>query len=68
MGIYAEDGSIEVGIMVNEGTGEHRIGITLPNGTVILLNIEQSEDVINHLTDLLAEIKAQPYRAVGTIQ
>ena len=35
---------------------------------IILLNIEQSEDVINSLTDLLAEIKAQPYRAVGTLQ
>ena len=68
MGVYAENGSIEVGIMVNEQTDEHRIGITLPNGSVILLNIEQSEDVINHLTALLAEIKAQPYRAVGTLQ
>ena len=68
MGVYAENGSMELGIMVNEETDEHRIGITLPNGTVILLNIEQSEDVINHLTDLLAEIKAQPYRAVGTLQ
>ena len=68
MSVYKEQGSIELGIMVNEETGEHRIGITLPNGTVILLNIEQSEDAINHLTDLLAEIKAQPYEAVGTIQ
>ena len=54
--------------MTHEDSGERRIGISLPDGTVILLNIEQSEDVINHLTDLLAEIKAQPYRAVGTLQ
>ena len=68
MSMNKENGSIELGIMVNEETGEHRIGITLPNGSAILLNIEQSEDVINHLIDLLAEIKAQPYRVVGTIQ
>lgn len=63
-----EQGSIEVGVMTHEDTGERRIGITLPDGTVILLNIEQTEDVINSLTDLLSEIKAQPYRAVGTLQ
>ena len=63
-----EQGSIEVGVMTHEDTGERRIGISLPDGTIILLNIEQSEDVINSLTALLAEIKAQPYRAVGTIQ
>ena len=68
MSVYKENGSMELGIMVNEETGEHRIAITLPNGAVILLNIEQSEEAINHLTDLLAEIKAQPYRAVGTLQ
>lgn len=68
MSMHEERGSMELGIMVNEETGEHRISITLPNGTVILLNIEQSEDAINHLTALLAEIKAQPYRAVGTLQ
>ena len=68
MSMHEEQGSIEVGVMTHEDSGERRIGITLPDGTVILLNIEQSEDVINHLTDLLAEIKAQPYRAVGTIQ
>ena len=68
MSVYKENGSMELGIMVNEETGEHRIGITLPNGTVILLNIEQSEDAINHLTALLEEIKAQPYIVVGTVQ
>ena len=66
--MHEEQGSIEVGVMTHEDSGERRIGISLPDGTVILLNIEQSEDVINHLTDLLAEIKAQPYRAVGTLQ
>ena len=68
MSVHEEQGSMELGIMVNEKTGEHRISITLPNGTVILLNIEQSEDVINHITDLLAEIKAQPFEVVGTLQ
>lgn len=63
-----EQGSIEVGVMTHEDSGERRIGIRLPDGTTILLNIEQSEDVINSLTALLAEIKAQPYRAVGTLQ
>ena len=68
MSVYEEQGSIEVGVMTHEDTGERRIGITLPDGAVILLNIEQSEDVINSLTALLSDIKAQPYRAVGTIQ
>ena len=63
-----KQGSIEVGVMTHEDSGERRIGISLPDGTVILLNIEQSEDVIESLTAMLAEIKAQPYRAVGTIQ
>lgn len=68
MSMYEEQGNIEVGVMTHEDSGERRIGISLPDGTIILLNIEQSEDVINSLTDLLAEIKAQPYRAVGTLQ
>ena len=54
--------------MTHKDTGERRIGISLPDGTFILLNIEQTEDVINSLTDLLAEIKAQPYEVVGTLQ
>ena len=68
MSMYKEKGNIELDIVVNGETGEHRIGIILPNDTIILLNIEQSEDAINTLTALLAEIKAQPYRAVGTLQ
>ena len=68
MSVYEKQGSIEVGVMTHEDSGERRIGISLPDGTIILLNIEQSEDVINSLTDLLAEIKAQPYRVVGTLQ
>lgn len=68
MSVHEEQGSIKVGVMTHEDTGERRIGISLPDGTIILLNVEQSEDVINSLTDLLAEIKAQPYRAVGTLQ
>ena len=63
-----ENSSIEVGIRVHAETGELRVSIDLPDGTIILLNIEQSEDVITALTTLLAEIKAQPYKAVGTIQ
>ena len=68
MRVHEEQGSIEVGVMTHEVTGERRIGINLPDGTVILLNVEQSEDVINSLTALLEEIKAQPYEVVGTIQ
>ena len=68
MSVYEEQGSIEVDVMTHEDSGERRIGISLPDGTIILLNVEQSEDVIDSLTALLAEIKAQPYRAVGTIQ
>ena len=68
MRVHEEQGSIEVGVMTHEDTGERRIGISLPDGTFILLNIEQSEEVIDSLTALLAEIKAQPYIAVGTIQ
>ena len=68
MDVYEEQGSIGVGIMTHEDSGERYIGINLPDGTVILLDIEESEYVINSLTALLAEIKAHPYRAVGTIQ
>lgn len=68
MDVYEEEDTIGVGVMTHEQSGEQRIGISLPDGTVILLNIEQSEDIINSLTALLAEIKAQPYRAVGTLQ
>ena len=68
MSVYEEQGSIEVGVMTHEDSGERRIGISLPDGTIILLNIEQSEDVIESLTAMLEEIKAQPYRVVGTLQ
>ena len=68
MSVHEEQGSIELGIMVHAETGERRVSINLLGETLILLNIEQTEDVINTLIDLLAEIKAQPYRAVGTIQ
>ena len=54
--------------MTHKDSGERYIGIRLPDGTVILLDIEESEYVINSLTALLAEIKARPYRAVGTLQ
>lgn len=60
--------SIEVGVMTHEDTGERRIGITLSNGTMILLNAEQADAVINSLNEAVADIKAKPYRAVGTIQ
>ena len=63
-----EQSSMELGIMVHAETGERRVSINLPGKTIILLDIEQSEDVINSLTALLAEIKAQSYRAEGTIQ
>ena len=68
MHVHEELGSIEVGVMTHEDTGERRIGISLSDGNIILLNIKQSKDVINSLTALLAEIEAQPYRAVGTTQ
>lgn len=66
--MFEEQGNIEVGVMTHEDTGERRIGINLPDGTIILLNIVQSEEMINSLTNLLEDIKTQPYRAVGTIQ
>ena len=66
--MYEEQGSIEVGVMTHEETGERRIGITLPDKSIILLDIQQSEEVITALTALLEEIKAQPYNVVGTVQ
>ena len=68
MSMNEENGSIELGTRVHTETGERRVSINLPGETIILLNIEQSEEVIDSLTDLLAEIKAQPYIAVGTLQ
>ena len=68
MSMDEENGSIELGIMVHAETGERRVSIIVPGETIILLNAEEADDVINSLTDLLAEIKAQPYEAVGTLQ
>ena len=68
MDVYEENGSIRVGVMTHEYTGERRIGISLSDGTIILLNIEKSEEVIDSLTTLLEEIKAQPYEVVGILQ
>ena len=51
--MYEEQGSIEVGVMTHEETGERRIGITLPDKSIILLDIQQSEEVITALTALL---------------
>ena len=68
MSMDEENGSIELGIMVHAETGERRVSIIVPGETIILLNAEEADDVINSLTDLLAEIKAQPYEVVGTLQ
>ena len=68
MSVHEENGSIKLGIRVHTETGERRVSIIVPGETLILLNIEQSEKVIDSLTALLAEIKAQPYIAVGTLQ
>lgn len=68
MSVHEEQSSIEVGIMVHAETGECRVSISLSDGTIILFNAEQADAVINSLTARLAEIKAQPYRAVDTLQ
>ena len=68
MSVYEEQGSIELGIMVHAETGECRVSISLSDGTILLFNAEQADAVINSLTARLAEIKAQPYEAVGTLQ
>ena len=65
---HEEQGSIEVGIMVHAKTGERRVSIILPDGTVILFNAEQADAVINSLNEAVADITAQPYIVVGTIQ
>lgn len=62
------NGSIELGVMVNGETGERRVGITLPDGTLMLLTAEQGHELINGLTESVADIEAQPYEAVGTVQ
>lgn len=63
-----EQSSIEVGIMVHAETGERRVSIILPGETIILFNAEQADAVINSLNEAVADIKAQPYEAVGTLQ
>ena len=68
MSVHEEQGSIELGIMVHTETGERRVSIILSGETIILLNAEQADAVIKSLTSRLAEIKAQPYRAVDTLQ
>ena len=68
MSVYEEQGSIELGIMVHAETGERRVSITLPGETIILLNAEQANDVINSLNEAVADITAQTYIVVGTIQ
>ena len=68
MSVHEEQGSIEVGIMVHTETGERRVSINLPDEFIILLNAEQADAVINSLNEAVADITAQPYIVVGTIQ
>ena len=68
MSVHEEQSSIEVGIMVHTETGERRVSIILPDSTVILFNAEQADAVINSLNEAVADITAQPYIVVGTIQ
>ena len=68
MSVHEEQSSIEVGIMVHAETGERRVSIIVPGETIILLNAEEADAVINSLNEAVADIKAQPYEVVGTIQ
>ena len=68
MVVYEENSSIEVGIMVHTETGERRVSIIVPGETIILLNAEEADAVINSLNEAVADITAQPYIVVGTIQ
>ena len=68
MSVHEEQGSIELGIMVHTETGERRISINLPGEAIILLDAEQADAVINSLNEAVADITAQPYIVVGTIQ
>ena len=68
MSMDEENGSIELGIMVHAETGERRVSIIVPGETIILLNAEEADAVINSLNEAVADIKAQPYRVVGTLQ
>ena len=68
MSVHEEQGSMELGIMVHAETGERRVSIIVPGETIILLNAEEADAVINSLNEAVADIKAQPYIAVGTLQ
>ena len=68
MSMNEENGSIELGIMAHAETGERRVSIIVPGETIILLNAEEADVVINSLNEAVADIKAQPYIAVGTLQ
>lgn len=68
MSMHEEQSSIEVGIMVHTETGERRVSIILQDETIILLNAEQADAVINSLNEAVADITAQPYIVVGTVQ
>ena len=68
MSVHEGQSSIEVGIMVHAETGERRVSIIVPGETIILLNAEEADAVINSLNEAVADIKAQPYIAVGTLQ
>ena len=68
MSMNDENGSIKLGIMVHAETGERRVSIIVPGETIILLNAEEADAVINSLNEAVADIKAQPYIAVGTLQ
>ena len=63
-----EQGSIELGIMVDAETGERCVSISLPGGTIMLMNVEQANDVIGGLQALVTDITEQPFEAVGTLQ
>ena len=68
MSVHEEQSSIELGIMVHAETGERRVSITLPDNSIILLDAKQADAVIDSLNEAVADIKAQPYIVVGTIQ
>ena len=68
MSMHEEQSNIEVGIMVNNETGERRVSINLPGEAIILLDAEQADAVINSLNEAVADITAEPYMVVGTIQ
>ena len=68
MSVHEEQSIIEVGIMVHAETGERRVSIIVPGETIILFNVEQADAVINSLNEAVADITAQPYTVVGTLQ